>query len=184
MIAAWPGANLMRTILVLGVRVSPLKIPAEPLEIIDIADVTPAAGVISWVYGAGANQGISGVPVAVAFDGDRHKDYAVAYMRAAPLGRAFAGDVDLVFGNGSISGGVDTVVDGVFFVRFFGATANETAGSEIWMDDVTGDGLGDLLVCRQNFSLGGTRARAGGGADCGRSRNAGGRGRHDRYHRR
>ena len=163
MIAARPGANLMRTILVLGVLVSPLKIPAEPLAIIDIAGVTPADGVISWVYGAGANEGISGVPVAGAFDvdGDGHKDYAVAYMRAAPLGRAFAGEVDLVFGNGTIGGGVDTAVDGAAFVRFFGATANETAGSEIWMDDVTGDGLGDLLICRQNFSLGGTRAGAG-----------------------
>ncbi len=28
----------------------------------------------------------------------------------------------------------------------------EMTGSEIWIDDVTGDGLGDLLICRQNYS--------------------------------
>jgi hypothetical protein len=29
---------------------------------------------------------------------------------------------------------------------------SETAGSEIWMDDVTGDGIGDLIIGRQSFT--------------------------------
>ena len=35
------------------------------------------------------------------------------------------------------------------------------AGGEIWGDDVTGDGLGDLLICRQNFTPGTGREGAG-----------------------
>ena len=30
-------------------------------------------------------------------------------------------------------------------------TLSDIAGAEIWMDDVSGDGLGDLLIGRQNY---------------------------------
>ncbi len=42
----------------------------------------------------------------------------------------------------------------------------EATGSEIWIDDVTGDGLGDLLIGRQNHTPGGSEAdpRIGAGA--------------------
>ncbi len=104
--------------------------------------------------------GVLGVPVAGGFDadGDGFIDYAIAHFRASPFGRNQAGTVSLVFGDGTIGGTLDLAATNPSILKIHGAAAQgerEMAGSEIWLDDVTGDGLGDLLICRQNFSLAG-----------------------------
>ena len=85
-------------------------------------------------------------------DGDGNNDYAMASIRGNPFGRTRAGQVFLVFGDGTIGGEIDTDVVQERVLRIAGDQDHEIAGAEIWMDDVTGDGLGDLLICRQNHS--------------------------------
>ena len=79
--------------------------------------------------------------------------------------RFLAGEVHLVFGTGAITGTVDTGVaptgNPVNRLLIAGDQVREAAGSEVWMDDVTGDGLGDLLIARQNFSPDSGRIGAG-----------------------
>ncbi|MDZ4730826.1 MAG: integrin alpha, partial [Xanthomonadales bacterium] len=95
-------------------------------------------------------------------DNDGHVDYAFAAQRAGvTFGRADAGQIFLVFGNGQISGQQDTLNNPSNILRIIGDQVKENAGSEIWMGDVTGDGVGDLIICRQNYSPGGTRIGAG-----------------------
>src|SRR5690606_27430878 len=95
-------------------------------------------------------------------DGDGHADYAFAAQRAGIFfGRSDAGQVWLVFGDSQISGQLDTELAPTNILSIIGDQVKENAGSEIWMDDVTGDGLGDLIICRQNYSPGGSRTGAG-----------------------
>ncbi len=135
---------------------------AQPDLTLDLATVTPTDGLITWVYGA-RGLGNLGLPVAggADLDGDGFPDTAVAFMRADALGRDAAGEVDLVFGDGTIGGFLDTATPHPRILRFAGGGPKEAAGSELWIDDVTGDGLGDLLICRQNHNPGG---RIGAGA--------------------
>lgn len=109
--------------------------------------------------------GSFGVPVAGGFDtnGDGFGDFAMASMLADPEVRFDAGQIDLVLGDGAISSPIDSGLfpQGNNIVRIIGDGVREMAGSEIWMDDVNGDGLGDLLVARQNYSSSG---RVGNGA--------------------
>ena len=104
-----------------------------------------------------------GVPVASGFDcdGDGRIDHAMSAMRAGPLGRPDAGQVFLVFGDGRITGTFDSGVPNPAILSVLGGTAQENAGIEVWMDDVTGDGLGDLIVGRSNYSV---QNRMGAGA--------------------
>jgi hypothetical protein len=72
----------------------------------------------------------------------------------------------LVFGDGTAGGVLDTAQLQERILRIAGAgpspeANNESTGSEIWMDDVTGDGLGDLLIARQNHSPDASRYGAG-----------------------
>ena len=46
-------------------------------------------------------------------------------------------------------------------MKIAGDQSYEIAGAEIWMDDVTGDGIGDLLIGRQNHTPAAGRAGAG-----------------------
>ena len=46
-------------------------------------------------------------------------------------------------------------------LRILGDGASEATGSMLWIDDVTGDGLGDLLIARQNFTPDAGRIGAG-----------------------
>ena len=87
-------------------------------------------------------------------DGDGYPDLGVAFIRASPLGRSGAGEVNLVFGRGHIGWSVDTSRNQASFLRIAGDVEREAAGNEIWIDDVTGDGIADLLVGRQNYSPG------------------------------
>jgi hypothetical protein len=128
---------------------------------IDLA--TLGDDVLMRVYGNLENGGSRGVPVAGGFDmdGDGHQDVAMASMLASPAGRSGAGEVFLIFGDGTITGSFDTAVPDARILHILGDVTSEAAGSEIWMDDVTGDGLGDLLIARQNFTPDASRIGAG-----------------------
>ena len=94
-----------------------------------------------------------GLPVAGGYDmnGDGHQDYAMASMLASPQGRTSAGQVTLALGDGRVSGEINSALSNSRLIKFLGDGNNENAGSEIWMGDVTGDGLGELFIARQNY---------------------------------
>lgn len=122
---------------------------------LDLADIEDGSQQVFRIYGS-QGTGTRGVPVAGGFDmdGDGRQDVAVGYMTADPLGRTDAGEVYVGFGNGVIDGFLDSAAAEPDLLRIFGDRQKENAGSEVWMDDVTGDGLGDLLICRQNYTVG------------------------------
>jgi hypothetical protein len=140
-----------------------VALAAQPVQVMDLLSVAPDDGIVRWAYGSQA-PGTSGLPVAGGkdCDGDGFVDYAVAHMLAAPFARTDAGAVDLVFGDGTTFGSIDTALPDPRILRIAGAGNNENAGNEIWIDDVTGDGIGDLLICRQNYSQ--VAGRIGSGA--------------------
>ena len=135
---------------------------AQPETNLDLLTVQDGDGILQRIYGADG-EGSFGVPLAAGHDvdGDGIADSMIAYLTASPNDLHRAGEVDLVFGTGLLDGSIDTDIDSPSFLRIWGEAAQETAGAEVWMDDVTGDGLGDLLICRQNYTLG---ARIGAGA--------------------
>ncbi len=146
----WRSARTLGTVLLLiGATASWSLAQVE----VDLLGFPTTNGSLRRVLGS-AGRGAEGVPVAGGLDcdGDGHGDTALAAMQADPLSRTDAGDVYLIFGDGTISGSLDTAVVQEDILRFAGAAASEHAGSEIWMDDVTGDGLGDLLIARQDHS--------------------------------
>ena len=121
--------------------------------VIDLKYVRANLGVLTRIHGS-TGDGRFGVPVAGGVDcnGDDFLDTAFAAIKANPLKREGAGEVTLIFGNGTIGGTVDTAGFSKDILKIAGAQMFEVAGAEIWMDDVTGDGLGDLLICRQNHT--------------------------------
>ena len=137
-------------------------IQADPWVLLDLVDTPVEEGRLSRIYGS-VGRGDQGVPVAggVDVDGDGFRDLAVAYFKADPFGRTDAGEVNVIFGDGSLGDQLDTVRDDARILRFVGAQVRETAGNEVWVDDVTGDGIGDVLICRQNFTVAGGRIGAG-----------------------
>ncbi|HKK23356.1 MAG TPA: hypothetical protein VJ947_06680, partial [Pseudohaliea sp.] len=162
--AFWMGMWMDRAfrLLLLSAALAPAA-SAQPVAVTDLAALDSGDGRIERVHGSVGN-GAVGVPVAGGhdLDGDGHVDTAFAAMLASPLGRDRAGQVFLVFGDGIIGGTSDTAQADPDILELIGDQAQENAGSEIWIDDVTGDGLGDLLICRQNFSPdGGSRIGAG-----------------------
>ncbi len=140
----------------------PMQLEAQPVSMTRLPDYSPQDGLYRRVLGS-VGEGYSGVPVAGGFDMDRdgHKDYALAAMRASPQGRYRAGQVFLVFGDSKAVGLVDTALDDQRVLEIHGDQTQESIGSEIWMGDVTGNGYGDLIICRQNHSPGGSRLGAG-----------------------
>ena len=133
--------------------------PARSLDLADIATGDPG---LLRLHGSSGN-GSFGVPVAggADLDGDGDNDLALAAMRASPLGRGNAGEVFVLFGDGTVSGAIDTGIPDARILRIQGAAAFENAGSEVWMDDVTGDGIADLIVSRQNHTPAPSRVGAG-----------------------
>lgn len=128
---------------------------AAPSLTLDLASPPPAAEV-TRIYGHGLeNDGELGVPVCGGWDcdGDGHADTAFAQFLGDPLGRTGAGEVTVVFGDGTIGWTADSAVPQAGILRIAGAQPHETAGAEVWIDDVTGDGLGDLIIGRQNYSV-------------------------------
>lgn len=139
------------------------------LDVIDLADVTIGGDPVSaesvdgdhvlTIYGPSDGEGRRGVPVAggVDVDGDGELDAAMASFLASPEGRERAGRVAVLLSEQlglvaptSRDFGVDDPPGPV--LQVIGAGPQETAGNEIWMDDVTGDGIGDVLICRQNHT--------------------------------
>jgi hypothetical protein len=137
-----------------------------PSLTLDLSAPPPGAN-ITRVFGHGGNgEGRAGVPVCGGLDcdGDGHRDVAFAQFQADPFGRFVAGEVTVVFGNGTIGGTKDSAVPQSGILIIAGDQPFEATGSEAWLDDITGDGLGDLLIGRQNYSLQGVPGRPGAGA--------------------
>ena len=135
-----------------------------PDAVFDIADFDTNEGGVFRVLGS-TGSGSLGAPVAAGggdADGDGRADLALASFLASPFGRDRAGEVYLAFGNGTTAGEIDTAPFSEDILKIAGAGAQETLGNEVWMDDVTGDGIADLIVCRQNFRA--DQARVGAGA--------------------
>ena len=134
----------------------------NPVLPIDLLDISTGDG-LERIYGSSTGTGAFGVPVATGrdLDGDTLIDYALAAMTNSSLGRSSNGMVYLVFGDGTIAGSTDTGVVQNGVLRIAGSHTQEHAGSEIWIDDVTGDGIGDLLICRQDFEPSVPRSGAG-----------------------
>ncbi|MDA0990433.1 MAG: hypothetical protein O3A51_06745, partial [Verrucomicrobia bacterium] len=136
----------------------------SPTLSFDLLAQPAVTGTLARVFGHGnADDGFRGVPVCGGHDcdGDGHADTAFSQIQADPLGRTDAGEVTLVFGDGTIGG---TLNSGTFtsrVLRVAGDQNHETTGAEVWMDDVTGDGLGDLLIGRQNYTPAAGREGAG-----------------------
>jgi len=130
--------------------------------VVDLVAVPPGTEGLYRLRGD-AGVGTFGVPVAggLDVDGDGHADVAMAAQRASPFGRTLAGEVYLVFGDGTLAADEDSGEALPHVLVIAGEGAQEHAGSELWMDDVTGDGLADLLVARQNYSELGGRVGAG-----------------------
>lgn len=106
------------------------------------------------VYGS-TGSGSLGLPVAGGpdVDGDGLGDVALGAMQASPGAVLAAGSIFLAWGDGRLSGAIDTAIPSEHFLRIDGSQPHEYAGSELWIDDVDGDGHGDLLIARQNHSL-------------------------------
>lgn len=140
---------------------------APPAMVLDLASTPHSPGVLTEIFGHGSSgDGSAGVPVTGGFDcdGDGFKEIAFAQIKGDPLGRANAGEVTLIFGDGAIGSGTPPIETSGFnsgLLRFAGEGVNEITGAEIWMDDVTGDGLGDLIIGRQNYTPAAGREGAG-----------------------
>jgi hypothetical protein len=140
-----------------------LPAAAQVAKVVDVADLsTGPEGRLHRTHGS-TGTGAFGVPVAGGFDvnGDDLPDFAFSAFTADPFGRVDAGEIYLVFGDGTTTGVRDTGVQDDSILVIAGTAIRELSGSEIWMDDVTGDGIGDLLIARQNFDPG---SRVGAGA--------------------
>lgn len=153
---------LLSTLSLTAVVGTPTVGSAQPAVTIDLASTSTSTGVLRRVFGS-EGDGSRGVPVAGGFDCDEDGivDYAFASMLASPLGRTGAGITYLTFGTGSLIGTLDTGGTHANILKIAGDVSNETCGSELWMDDVTGDGVGDLLIGRQNFTPDAGRIGAG-----------------------
>jgi len=117
----------------------------------DLLNVATGNGLLRLSGSAGA--GTLGAPVAGGFDldNDGDLDFAMGRMQASPLGRSIAGQVDVVFGNGQIAQSIDAAVANSNVLTIIGDGVREATGAEIWMGEVTGDGIGDLLIGRPNY---------------------------------
>lgn len=131
--------------------------PAGPSAVVDLAALDPGLDPLTRVagYEGDSRTGFFGIPLAsdADVDGDGHQDAAMAYLSARPLDRIAAGEVYLVFGDGTLGGTIDLAVAQPRVLRIVGDVDFETAGVQIRFADVTGDGVGDLLVARMNHSL-------------------------------
>jgi hypothetical protein len=137
----------------------------DPSLTVDIAQLSTTSGDLLRVSGFNNNGG-SGVPVAGGFDcdGDQFPDIAMGAFQAnvcdpPSLGcrngpRRRAGTVHLVFGTGAVAGAPPRL-------EIVDDQNEELTGSEVWMDEVTDDAFGDLLIARQNFTPASGRLGAG-----------------------
>ncbi|MGF1572475.1 MAG: FG-GAP repeat protein [Sumerlaeia bacterium] len=146
--------NFNRTCLTLaGVLFVPVILNAQAAKVVDLLNLSTDNEGIMRVYGAEGN-GNFGVPVTggTDFDGDGNMDLAVGYFTVTANGQSAAGKVHVILGGPTITGSVDLASTTDQFLTFEGTQFREALGSEVWMRDVTGDGIGDLLICRQNYT--------------------------------
>jgi FG-GAP repeat len=127
----------------------PESTPPASLDLAELGDTG-----VRRVYGS-TGDGSLGLPVAGGqdVDGDGLLDVAFAAMQAPALDVPGAGEVFVVFGDGSVEGPIDSAIPSASVLHIQGGQPHEYAGSELWLDDVTGDGVGDVLIARQNYSL-------------------------------
>ncbi|MEM7145895.1 MAG: hypothetical protein AAF591_12230 [Verrucomicrobiota bacterium] len=124
----------------------------------------PGPGISEVMGFGGVNDGSKGVPVAGGFDcdGDGHRDTAFSLIQASPFGRVGAGLAMLVFGDGTIDGpSINSEPAQAGVLKVAGADTFEVCGAEVWMDDLTGDGLGDFIIGRQNYDSVSGNSKAG-----------------------
>ncbi len=94
---------------------------AQPAVFYDLATKPPAADQLTRVHGS-VGSGFFGVPVSQPgdADGDGNMDYALGFMRASPLGRANAGEVNLILGSGHLGEIIDTASQTPRVIRIAG----------------------------------------------------------------
>jgi len=148
-------ARLASALALLSCSSSPTVVeldPPAPRLGLDLA--TLGDGGLRRVYGSTGN-GSLGLPVAggVDVDGDGLADMALGAMQASPGDVPGSGSIFLGWGDGRVSGAIDTAIPGASFVRIDGSQPFEFTGSELWIDDVDGDGFADVLIARQNHAL-------------------------------
>jgi hypothetical protein len=133
-----------------------------PARSLDLATVGAADPGVLRVYGSVGN-GAFGVPVSGGhdLDGDGNNDVVLSAMLADPNMLTNAGEVFVSFGNGTIAGSVDTAIPDARVLRVQGSGDFEYTGSEVWLDDITGDGVAELILARQNFTPDPSRIGAG-----------------------
>ncbi len=127
--------------------------PPPTNQTLDLLSVASGDGLLR-AYGNGSSgNGRFGLPVAGGYDvdGDGHLDFARASMISSPLGRTRAGSVQLIFGNSQLTQDIDLAMANVRVLTIYGDGIQEATGGEVWMADLTGDGVGDLIIGRPNF---------------------------------
>lgn len=143
-------ATLAATMMLLYAEIS----RADPPSVaVDVASLTTSGGDLLRLHGS-VGTGSAGVPIAGGHDcdGDGFRDAVMASMLADLPGRQNAGIVYVLFGDGTISGTFDSAVLQSRILEIHGDGPQEMTGSEVWMDDITGDGVGDVLLARQNYT--------------------------------
>lgn len=127
----------------------------------------PLEGQLTF-YGSFSGGALSGLPVATGdYDGDGYLDLIMSPMRARITSngppRSEAGAACIYFGNGSISGSIDSSQSSPDQTVIFGAREGDHTGNEVWAGDVNGDGIDDILLCAQDAGgpSGNGRQRAG-----------------------
>lgn len=137
---------------------------ADPTQVFLISELDETPGAFTRLFGS-EGTGRFGVPVTGGYDcdGDGHLDFGMASIVGDAPGRSRAGVSYLTFGDGTIGARIDTAapVGDTRILRILGSAAHEIAGAEIWMGDVDGDGIGDFLIGRQNYSPDDSRLGAG-----------------------
>ena len=133
---------------------------AQPARVIDLATFGTPAGELTRIFGS--SQVVGGAPASGAFgvpvagggdlDDDGFEDFVFSSVVAAPLGRVGAGEMIVVFGDGTFGGTLTTAGFGDNRLKIAGQHTEEVAGVEVEIADVTGDGVGDLLIGRQNHT--------------------------------
>lgn len=132
---------------------TPTPVPTPVNQNLDLLDLSSDIDFLRASGSGAIGDGRFGMPVAAGhdLDGDGNLDFARANMLLSPLGRTRAGGVDVIFGDSLIAQSLDLAAANTRVLSIFGDGIQEATGGEIWMADLTGDGLGELIIGRPNF---------------------------------